>query len=64
MNIVIAGAGEVGRHSAEVLAGEGHQITVIDTDRGVSVTVAYTDDDIQASHGSGNVVAYPVCTDP
>jgi len=30
MNIVICGAGEVGRHSAEVLAGEGHNITVID----------------------------------
>ncbi len=30
MNIVICGAGEVGRHSAEVLAAQGHNITVID----------------------------------
>lgn len=31
MNIVIAGAGEVGRHVATVLAGQGHTITLIDT---------------------------------
>ena len=31
MNIVIAGAGEVGRHAAEVLGGAGHRVTVIDT---------------------------------
>lgn len=30
MNIVICGAGEVGRHSAEVLAPAGHNITLID----------------------------------
>ena len=30
MNIVICGAGEVGRHSAEVLAPAGHNITIID----------------------------------
>ncbi len=30
MNIVICGAGEVGRYSAEVLAARGHNITVID----------------------------------
>lgn len=30
MKIIIAGAGEVGRHSAEVLVGAGHQITLID----------------------------------
>lgn len=30
MNIVICGAGEVGRHSAEVLAPAGHSITIID----------------------------------
>ncbi|MEM1099088.1 MAG: Trk system potassium transporter TrkA [Planctomycetota bacterium] len=32
MNIVICGAGEVGRHSAEVLAPAGHNITLIDRD--------------------------------
>ncbi len=31
MNIIIGGAGEVGRHSAEVLAPAGHNITVVDT---------------------------------
>ncbi|MEM6258889.1 MAG: Trk system potassium transporter TrkA [Planctomycetota bacterium] len=30
MNILICGAGEVGRHSAEVLAGSGHSITILD----------------------------------
>lgn len=30
MNIVICGAGEVGRHTAEVLAPAGHSITIID----------------------------------
>ncbi len=32
MNIVICGGGEVGRHSAEVLAPAGHNITLIDRD--------------------------------
>ncbi len=32
MNIIICGAGDVGRHSAEVLAPAGHNITVIDLD--------------------------------
>ncbi len=30
MNIVICGAGEVGRHAAEVLGGAGHHVTIID----------------------------------
>ncbi len=30
MNIVICGAGEVGRHAAEVLGGAGHNVTIID----------------------------------
>jgi trk/ktr system potassium uptake protein len=30
MNIVIAGAGAVGRHAAEVLAGDGHNVTIIE----------------------------------
>ena len=30
MNIVISGAGEVGRHAAEILGAEGHNITIID----------------------------------
>ncbi|WP_083855166.1 Trk system potassium transporter TrkA [Phycisphaera mikurensis] len=32
MNIIICGAGEVGRHSAEVLAPDGHNVTLIDRD--------------------------------
>ena len=34
MNIVICGAGEVGRHAAEVLGGDGHNVTIIDRDTG------------------------------
>ncbi|MFQ5590803.1 MAG: Trk system potassium transporter TrkA [Phycisphaerae bacterium] len=30
MNIIIAGAGEVGAHAAEVLSSDGHRVTVID----------------------------------
>ncbi len=30
MNVIIAGAGEVGGHAAEVLSGAGHNVTVID----------------------------------
>ena len=33
MNIVICGAGEVGRYSAEVLSPLGHDVTIIDIDR-------------------------------
>ncbi len=36
----------------------------ISTDRGVSVSVWYQDSSILATHGPGNVIAYPVCTDP
>ncbi len=32
LNIIICGVGEVGGHTAEVLAGAGHSVTVIDTD--------------------------------
>ena len=32
MNIVICGAGEVGRHAAEVLGAMGHSVTIIDAD--------------------------------
>ncbi len=32
MNIIIAGAGEVGGHAAEVLSANGHNVTVIDLD--------------------------------
>ncbi len=34
MNIVIAGAGEVGGHAAEVLSGDNHNVTVIDIHAG------------------------------
>lgn len=32
MNIIICGAGEVGRHAAEVLGAAGHNVTIIDQD--------------------------------
>ena len=43
MNVLIAGAGEVGGHAAEVLSGEGHNVTVVDLSadrlRGLSDTL-------------------------
>jgi trk system potassium uptake protein TrkA len=51
MNIVICGAGEVGRHSAEVLAGAGHNITVIDRQ---ASTLDELDEVIDARHMVGN----------
>ena len=38
--------------------------TDVYTDRGVTETVYYTDLDILATHGPGEVVTNPVCTDP
>jgi len=34
------------------------------TDRGVSGTVYYTDLDLLVTHGTGNVITNPICTDP
>ena len=34
------------------------------TDRGVSETVYYTDLDLLTTHGSGDVITDPICTDP
>ncbi len=52
MDIVICGAGEVGRHSAEVLSPVGHNITLIDIDAG---KLAAIDDamDIRSLVGNG-----------
>ena len=33
MKIVIAGAGEMGSHLAKMLSGNGHDITIIDSDQ-------------------------------
>lgn len=33
MKIVIAGAGEMGSHLARMLSGNGHDITIIDSDQ-------------------------------
>lgn len=44
MNIVIAGAGEVGSHLAKMLAGEHHDITIIDDDLERLDAVAETSD--------------------
>ena len=38
--------------------------TINVVNRGVSVSVQYQDFDILGNHGPGNVIAYPVCTDP
>lgn len=52
MNILICGAGEVGRHAAEVLGAEGANITVIDSD---ADKLARLDDvmDVRSLHGNG-----------
>ncbi|HHN78107.1 MAG TPA: hypothetical protein ENK11_05455, partial [Phycisphaerales bacterium] len=51
MNIVICGAGHVGRHAAEVLVDEGHRVTVIDLD---SAALRVIQDTLDAAtlHGS------------
>ncbi len=51
MNIVICGAGHVGRHAAEVLVNEGHRVTVIDLD---SAALRVIQDTLDAAtlHGS------------
>ncbi|MEM6459618.1 MAG: Trk system potassium transporter TrkA [Planctomycetota bacterium] len=51
MDIVICGAGEVGRHSAEVLAPAGHNITIIDQD---AAKLAEVDDAIDVRSMVGN----------
>ncbi len=52
MNIVICGAGDVGRHAAEVLGGDGHNITIID--RALDKLVPIEDMlDVGTLHGNG-----------
>jgi trk system potassium uptake protein TrkA len=53
MNIVICGAGEVGRHSAEVLAAQGHNITVVDQ---LDEKLAELDDVLDVRSLQGNAV--------
>lgn len=53
MNIVICGAGEVGRHSAEVLAAQGHNITIIDLE---PETLSDLDDVLDVRSLEGNAV--------
>jgi len=53
MNIIICGAGEVGRHAAEVLGESGHNdITIIDCDRD-KLQLLEEMMDVQTLHGSG-----------
>ncbi len=51
MRIIICGAGEVGTHAAEVLAGAGHGITMIDADEDRLRLVADTMD-VSTLHGN------------
>ncbi|GAB4194162.1 MAG: Trk system potassium transporter TrkA [Phycisphaeraceae bacterium] len=53
MNIIICGAGEVGRHSAEVLASQGHNITIIDRE---AETLADVDEMLDVRSLEGNAV--------
>jgi len=52
MNVVICGAGSVGRHAAEVLGANGHNVTIIDrqADRLAAMEEAL---DVQILHGNG-----------
>ncbi len=49
MNIIIAGAGEVGFHLAKMLSGENHQITIIDRDEVRLNQIAETSDVVPIS---------------
>ncbi len=51
MNIVICGAGEIGSHCAEVLAAQGHNITVIDQE---TETLSTLDDTLDVRNLVGN----------
>ncbi len=65
MNIVICGAGEVGRHAAEVLGSAGHNITIID--RSAAKLAALEEVlDVRSLHGNAThapVLAEAGCTD-
>ncbi|MCC5831394.1 MAG: Trk system potassium transporter TrkA [Phycisphaeraceae bacterium] len=52
MDIVILGAGEVGRHSAEVLGSAGHNITLVDRNR-AKLALVEDEMDIRILRGSG-----------
>ncbi len=52
MNVVICGAGAVGGHAAEVLGGEGHNITIIDKDAD-RLSSLEESMDVRILHGSG-----------
>ncbi|MBO7535784.1 MAG: NAD-binding protein, partial [Bacilli bacterium] len=52
MNIIINGAGKIGRAVAEHLSGEGHNITVIDTNPRVIEEVV-NDYDVRGIFGNG-----------
>ena len=36
MNIIVVGAGEIGRHLAGVLSGEGHRVSLIEREEGLA----------------------------
>ena len=52
MNIIIAGAGEVGYHLAKLLTKESHSIVLIDT-RAKILSRAESEMDLLTIHGSG-----------
>lgn len=60
MDIIICGAGEVGRHSAEVLAPAGHNITVIDRD---AAKLAQLEDAMDIRSLLGNATQAQTLTD-
>lgn len=56
MNIIIAGAGEVGTHLAKILSNENHDIVVIDSDE-ESLKVIRANHDVLALHGSATSIS-------
>ncbi|MBL4702451.1 MAG: NAD-binding protein, partial [Phycisphaeraceae bacterium] len=55
MNIVICGAGEVGRHTAEELGTQGNNITIIDLDM-TKLAVVEQSMDVRILHGNATHV--------
>ena len=63
MKIVIAGAGEMGSHLAKMLSGNGHDITVIDSDPKLLADVASLADVLTVeglSYGKARIISRTV----
>ena len=59
MKIVIAGAGEMGSHLAKMLSGNGHDITIIDSDQKLLSDVGSLADVITVEGGFDDLRSAP-----